>query len=509
MRQIFRAAAVLAACAFAAPAAAQQGFPTPAPATAEMNATDAQWEPMDAIFRDFMQEEHIPGLVYGVVAGGRLVHVGAMGVQDIDRKRPVTADSLFRIASMSKAFTALSILSLRDAGKLRLDEPAATYVPEMRDWKMPTPDSRAIRVNDLLHHVAGFVTDDPWGDRQQVLSEPDFTAMLKAGVPFQRPPGVQYEYSNFGYATLGRIVANVSGMPWDRYIGETLLKPLDMTASGYETTAAPIEKRALGYRWENGRWSAEPVMRHGAFGAMGGLQTSATDYARYVAWLLSAWPEGQAETDGPLRRATMREIAEGLNYQQLSTRTGADGQPCAQSSAYGFGFRVTADCELGAYLTHSGGYPGYGSNVILLPASGVGVFAFTNRTYAPAGRPVLAAALLLKQQGLLATRSIAPGPELQQAYALARRVWEESALAPAREHLAMNFLMDRSEADWAAELKRLKAASGTCYTAGPILPEGALSGRFVWKCEKGNIAGQLILSPTHPPAIQALRLKAG
>ena len=76
-------------------------------------------------------DAHIPGMVWGVVKDGKLVHVKGAGVQDIEAKRPVTPDTLFRIASMTKAFTALSILRLRDEGKLSLDAPAETYVPEL------------------------------------------------------------------------------------------------------------------------------------------------------------------------------------------------------------------------------------------------------------------------------------------------------------------------------------------------------------------------------------------
>ena len=104
---------------------------------------------------------------------------------------------------MSKAFTALAILKLRDEGRLSLDALAETYVPEMRGWRYPTSDSPRIRVRDLLSHVGGFVTDDPWGDRQQVLTEAEFTRMLRDGVPFTRAPDTAFEYSNFGYALLG------------------------------------------------------------------------------------------------------------------------------------------------------------------------------------------------------------------------------------------------------------------------------------------------------------------
>jgi len=125
---------------------------------------------IDRIFADYAVDSHIPGLVYGIVENGRLVYVRGIGVQDLESNRPVTAETLFRIASMTKAFTALTVLKLRDDGKLHLDELAETYVPELRGWKYPTLDSPRIRVRDLLNHTAGFVTDDPWGDRPWLCS---------------------------------------------------------------------------------------------------------------------------------------------------------------------------------------------------------------------------------------------------------------------------------------------------------------------------------------------------
>ena len=113
---------------------------------------------IDTIFSQWRLDSHVPGLVYGIVVDGKLVAVHGQGVQDIVANRPVTADSRFRIASMSKAFTALAILKLRDAGKVSLDAPAETYVPQMRGWTYPTADSRKIRVRDLL----GQRSDETW-----------------------------------------------------------------------------------------------------------------------------------------------------------------------------------------------------------------------------------------------------------------------------------------------------------------------------------------------------------
>ena len=265
------------------------------------SASEAPYAVADRIFAEYQLDAHVPGLVYGVVANGRLVHVGTLGIQDTESNRPVTADTLFRVASMTKAFTALTVLKLRDDGRLRLDAPASEYVPEMKGWDYPTDDSPPIRVRDLLNHAGGFVTDDPWGDRQTPLPEAEFSKLLQDGVPFTTVPGTRYEYSNLGYAILGRIVTNVSKAPYSETITRTLLEPLGMHASGFDAEAAPRERRALGYRWEDDAWRLEPTLGPGTFGAMGGLQTSANDYAKWVTFLLSAWPprDGADSRTGP------------------------------------------------------------------------------------------------------------------------------------------------------------------------------------------------------------------
>jgi D-alanyl-D-alanine-carboxypeptidase/D-alanyl-D-alanine-endopeptidase len=159
---------------------------------------------LDPLFEKFMAENHVPGLVYGVVADGRLVRVRGLGVRELAHKAPVDADTVFRIASMSKQFAALAALKLRDAGKLDFDVPAEKYIPELAKQRYPTTDSPKIRLRDLLSHAAGFVTDDPWGDRQLDMSPDDFSRFVATGVPTSRAPGMAYEYSNYGYALVGR-----------------------------------------------------------------------------------------------------------------------------------------------------------------------------------------------------------------------------------------------------------------------------------------------------------------
>lgn len=501
------AAAVLLAAALtsATPVLAQARTATGAgaPESAGLATTLAE---IDAAFDRWQAGAHVPGYVYGVVLDGRLVHVHASGVKTVDGA-PVGPDSLFRIASMSKAFTALAILKLRDDGKLSLDDLAETHVPELANLTYPTADSPRIRVRDLLSHLGGFVTDDPWGDRQQVMTEAAFTAFLEGGVPFTRTPQTAFEYSNLGYALLGRIVTNASGRPYNDYIEQEIMRPLGMTSTGYDVFAADQDRRALGYRWENDVWSREPDMIHGVFGAMGGVQTSADDYAKWIAFLLSAWPARDAPDTGPVRRSTVREMAQGLNFVSARSRTGSDGKPCAVATAYAKGLTSGTDCELGAYLTHGGGYPGYGSNMVLAPERGLGVFSFANRTYAGTGGATFDAAVKLAVSGLAPARTLPASPALTSAYEALGRIWTAGDVAVAEDRLAMNFLMDRSVENWRTTLATLKADAGACAADPPFITTGALSANFSWTCDKGRVEGRLLLAPTTPATIQAINLR--
>jgi len=492
----------LIALAMPASAISQVQAPKPAPPTIAATAPE-----IDRIFADFMLDNHLPGIAYGIVVEGRLVVARGLGVLDVRSRRPVTADSLFRIASMTKAFTALAILKLRDQGRLRLDDLAETYIPEMRGWQYPTADSPRITIRHLLTHSGGLVTDNPWGDRQQPLSEAEFTRMLQHGVPFSRVPGSAFEYSNFDFALLGRIVANVSGRSYREYVESEILRPLGMRSSGFEVTEWPIERRAIGYRWDEGRWVEEPTMRHGAFGAMGGLQTSVNDYGRYVAWLLSAWPARSDPETGPISRSSVRELRQGANFAYLRPRFGRTASTaCRLAATYGMGMFAATDCDLGFTLYHGGGYPGYGSHILLLPDNGIGIFAFANGTYAGVSSPVWDVALLLRERNVLTARPIPVTPALLHAYAAVGRIYGLGNLAAERSMLSMNFFRDHSEQWWLTDLGRLRTQVGSCNTEVPIAASTALAGRFTWRCEHGRLSGFIQLAPTDPPTIQQLDL---
>lgn len=155
--------------------------------------------------------EHIPGVVFGLVVDDQLVATAATGVLDLEQKRPATPTSAFRIASMTKSFTAMAILKLRDEGKLSLTDPVEKFIPEMAKLAYPTSDSPIIDIENLLTMTAGFPEDNPWGDRQ--LDKPDqmLIDLVSEGISFSNVPSMSFEYSNTAYALLGHLVTKNFG----------------------------------------------------------------------------------------------------------------------------------------------------------------------------------------------------------------------------------------------------------------------------------------------------------
>ena len=476
------------------------------PAGAAM-AQSANFQAIDPIFEKIMTERHIPGLVYGVVVDGKLAYVRALGVQDVATGTKVTPETVFRIASMSKNFTALAALKLRDEGKLRFDDPAEAVIPELKRLTYPTSDSPRITIRDLLSHTAGFVTDDPWGDRQLGMDEADFSRFVAAGVPFSRTPGMAFEYSNFGYALAGRLVTNASGKNYADYIDAAFLKPLGMGATTFDLARTPATRRALGYRWQDEAWVEEPSLGPGAFGAMGGLITTANDFARYMAWELAAWPPRDGPEDAILKRASVREIARPLTYAMTVPQPAAG---CGLARSYGMGTIPFTDCVLGAHFGHSGGLPGYGSNVLMLPERGVGVFAFANLTYAPMSVPVRAAATMLVKSGAFPLRPTPP-QALAHLTVAARHIaaiYAAGDIEAVRRGLAMNVMLDRDAPRRNAELKALKASLGACRDVEPIVTDTAMSALLSFPCANGTLRARVVLAPTTPVSFQTLELAA-
>ena len=460
---------------------------------------------IDAASAAFAEQERIPGLVLGIVQAGRLVHATTVGLADREAGRRVEAGTGFRIASMTKNMTALAILSLRDRGWLQLDAPLAHYVPQFAAVKPATLDSAPVTVRHLLTHTAGFVTDDPWGDRVLGMTPAELDTVIATGHLFARPPGLAFEYSNLGYALLGRVLTNVSGEPYQAYMRRTFLEPLGMAHTTFDAPAAAARgDYAFGYRLDGETWSRERIEPDGEVGAMGGLATTVTDYARYVSFLLSAWPARDEPESGPVRRSSVREMV--LWHAPPFAPDSASGARAGQPSAYGYGLTHSTDALLGMRIHHAGGLPGYGSHVLMLPERGWGVFAFGNRTYAPMSRLTLDVAERLHAAAPL--RALAnPSPALLRAVNAVVAAYASGCIEGGDRPFAVNFLLDTPAPLRDAELASLKQRLGE-GSLERIEPIHALAGRFVLACGNGRLNGTVTLSPEADSGIQKLVLSA-
>jgi len=506
MKPTLRIASLAAACLCAVTTlevrpSAQVAYRFADPARAEKLA--AAFPAIDRLMRDFAERARVPGIAYGVLVDGRLAHQGVWGVRDVGAKAPVDVHTVFRIASMSKSFTAVAILQLRDEGKLALDDPAERYVPELAGLAYPTADSPRITIRHLLSHAEGFPEDNPWGDRQLAVTDDAMTRLMRQGIPFSTAPGTAYEYSNFGYAILGRIVARVSGQPFAQYLETRLLKPLGMHATTLEPGSVPAARAARGYRLEDGAWKEEPRLADGAFGAMGGLLSSTADLARYVAFMMSAWPPRDDPDDGPLRRASLREMQQVWRPSPASVSREASGGLRLNTGGYGFGLRVWQTCTWPHVVAHSGGLPGFGSHMRWLPEQGVAIIAMGNLTYTSWGRVADEAIGMLERTGALVTREPQPSPALIAARDDVMRLMEAWDDSVADRVAADTLYLDMPKERRRERLAALDAVHGACQAMpGRFDVENALRGSWLMACERGWLEVSITLAPTIPPKVQ-------
>ncbi|WP_020607265.1 serine hydrolase domain-containing protein [Spirosoma spitsbergense] len=466
---------------------------------------EAAFPIVEKLYRERAEKYHYPGTAFGIVVDGKLVYSGGFGYTDVAKKTPATAKSLFRIASMSKSITAMAILKLRDAGKLRLNDPAETYIPELKSHKYLAADAPRITVRNLMTHSAGFPEDNPWGDRQLADSDADLINLIKGGISNANVPSFAYEYSNLAFAMLGHIITVVSGKPYQQYITETILKPLGMNDTKWEYTQVPLEKLALGYRWLDDTWVEEPLLHDGSYGAMGGLITSIEDFSKYVALHEAAWPPRDDADNGPIKRSSIREMAQPWTFSGLFAQSkNPAGQICPTASGYGYGLGWSQNCAGIVSVGHSGGLPGFGSQWRILPEYGIGVISYANLTYAGMGSVNSAVLDTLVAIGKLQPRQLPVSPILAQRKAELLKLLPDWKNAEQSGIFAENFFPDKSLDFRRKAVQALYAKAGTIRKVGELIPENQLRGHFLMEGEKANIDVFFTLTPENPALIQQL-----
>lgn len=325
----------------------------------------------DSIVDGILQRRPSVGLAVGVVQDGRLEYFRGHGVSDISSRRPIAEDTVFRIASITKTFTAISVMQLWEQGLVDLDAPANNY---LRSYSLTPadPNWRAATVRHLLTHTAGI------GEVAHLngLFAPDFGESVPAGDQLPSPaefyggairlhaePGKRFVYNNHGPTTLGQIVEDVTGQTLDRYLRGHIFDPLGMSDSDLRRTERIKLRLATGYEIHSNNVE-EVAERDMVTAGAASVYSTPRDMARYLAALLG---HGSNDHGSILKPATVERLY------------AAQYQPDPRIPGMGLGFfrsRVAGEIAVG----HQGTHPGFHSQVLLSPRNDIGVLLFTNGT---------------------------------------------------------------------------------------------------------------------------------
>jgi CubicO group peptidase (beta-lactamase class C family) len=453
----------------------------------------------------FRAEAELPGVSYALLKDGDVVHLAGAGTTVLDAGSQPDADTVFRIASMTKSVTASAVLLLRDRGALRLDDRLDEHLPGTSSLRAAV-DGHPIELRDLLTMTAGFPTDDPWGDRQEDLPLAAFDELVAGGLSFAAVPRTAWEYSNLGYALLGRVISAATGRDYREYVRTELLEPLGMTSTGYDVGDVPPERLAQGYAPVDAGLVPEPFTGSGAFSPMGGLLSTGRDVATWVAGFQRSWAHTGAD-EHPLDRWSRREMQEPQRYVSTVLTPVADADPSVVSTSYGFGLVVDDDLRLGRTVSHSGGYPGFGSHMRWHPATGWGVVVLANRTYAPAFR--LGTDLLAQIVGAqLDEGFVAPSrawARTLEAMEVAERLldaWDDDL---ADGWFAVNVDLDRPRAERRTAFAQARAQlGGVTRDAASVVSASPSRARWHVSGPGGGATLEVLLTPEAVPRIQTL-----
>jgi CubicO group peptidase (beta-lactamase class C family) len=318
----------------------------------------------DATVAAEFAKDGVGGLSLGVVSGRQLVWSRHYGFAETDAKRLPTNDTVYRIGSITKQFTALALLQLVEHGKLRLTDPLEKYVPEIRDAKNPYAASPPVTLLQVVTMHSGLARE-PGCDNHSVGPVSAWQKIVIGCLKqttYAHEPGTAYLYSNIGYASVGLAVERAGGLPFVDQVHERILKPLGMTRSGMILTPAMRTDLAHGYqRRQNADASRANADRElegrGYRVPNGALFSTINDLTKFIAWELGEGP------DGILKKET-----QDANYAR------AFFSNAAMTSGYGVGFTVTRRGDI-VMIGHGGSTAGYHASALVHRPTKLGVIA--------------------------------------------------------------------------------------------------------------------------------------
>lgn len=322
----------------------------------------------DALFETARQAWRAPGLAVAILKDGVPIYAKGFGWRDGARTQPITADTLFGCASLTKAFTAASAALLVDDGKLDWDEPVTRYVPEFR--VAGGAEYASLSLRDMLSHRTGLGTHDLVWYNNERLSKAELLARLPH-LPMLAPLRSQYQYNNLMYIIAGLVVERVSGQSWEGFLKARLLEPLGMSRTGFTPTQMSQDSNfAFGHKLGADKLAISiPLRPEDAIGPAGELHSSVN---QFLAWM--ALQLGRGTYQG--RRLFSAAQSEAMWAPIIAT----GGQPEATELTrgfYGIGWRT--DYYRGMRrVAHGGNLNGFSSRVTLFPEQNIGIIAFAN-----------------------------------------------------------------------------------------------------------------------------------
>jgi CubicO group peptidase (beta-lactamase class C family) len=309
---------------------------------------------IDPLFKEFNGSD-TPGAVVMVIREGKVIYDKGYGLANVEQKIPCTTSTNFRLASVSKQFTAASILILAEQKKLSLDDPITKFFPEFPAY------GTEITVRHLLSHRSGLIDYEdliPDGTAIQV-SDRNALNMVRQQNKTYFPPGSDFRYSNTGYALLSLIVESVSGNPYAEFLKRNIFSPLQMTNTiAYEAGISKVQNRAYGYALENNQFVPSDQSLTSAVLGDGGIYTSVND--------LFKWDQA-LYTDKILSQKMLKEA-----YTVASPTTDI------ANSGYGFGWYITKHLDTSLFF-HRGHTCGFTNLIERYPEKKFTVIILTNR----------------------------------------------------------------------------------------------------------------------------------
>ena len=338
---------------------------------AQAPTTAKVFDDFRAFYRQGVERTGIVGSSVRVVHDGRVVFSDTIGSAKLDEKRPVDDETIFHWASITKTFTAVAIMQLRDRGRLSLDDPIVKYIPELREVHNPFGPMDAITLRHLLSHSAGLRAGTwPWGgDKPWEPFEPPGWLQLRAMFPYTEvlfPPGSKYSYSNPGLVFLGRVIELLTNEDYEVYVDKNVLRPLEMRSAYFDRTPYyQLPHRSASYFLRGGK--PEPArfdFDTGVTVSNGGLNAPLGDMVKYLNFLMGTAPDAatRARYDEVLKRSSIEEMWKPVVPLDAKEAGGA------QSASMGLCFFLEQHGGV-RFIAHSGGQNAFISHFYIQPES--------------------------------------------------------------------------------------------------------------------------------------------